>query len=187
MKIHTATNKKRTVLIATLLALLLVAAATYSIFVLNNRQSTDDSAATDSSSLNFGEPTDGEVASGIDAKKETVKNDGKITGDEVSAQTPSESNSGAKVTVVAVYKSGSDIRIQTSISPIVSAGSCKLTATKSGSSSYTSTVAVQALPSNSTCEGFTVPQSNFSPGTWRFSVEYSNDSETSVDSKELEI
>ncbi|MNY56713.1 hypothetical protein D3C86_1928200 [compost metagenome] len=52
---------------------------------------------------------------------------------------------------------------------------------------YTATVAVQALPSSSTCKGFDVPLDNLSSGAWTIKINFNNDELTASTSKEIII
>jgi hypothetical protein len=187
MKIQSTTNKKTTLLL--LLSAVafagLIAGYVYFVAPKGNQEETDPTSST--GYINKSAPTDSEIANGQDAKKATIEADGKSTGSSTGNQTSTPSSNAIALSVTAVFKSGDNVRVQTLISPIVSEGTCTLTASKSGIVSYTTTARVQALPSNSTCEGFTVPLDKLTAGHWKFTVVYSGGSISSSDSKELDI
>ncbi|MGB4768826.1 MAG: hypothetical protein WBP22_06270 [Candidatus Saccharimonas sp.] len=73
------------------------------------------------------------------------------------------------VTAKNINTTASLLQIRTLLSEIVSQGTCTLTLTK-GSSTISRSVALQAGPADSTCQGFDIPLSELSNGTWNIRI-----------------
>lgn len=132
----------------------------------------DDSSAT-STDLP-GEPTTDDPSSN------SVKTNGGSSDDNT---TPNAK----KIDITTTYVNGDKFEIRTSISRITTAGECTLTMQNEEGKTYTTTVGIQALPSSSTCKGFSVPISSLSSGTWTITVDYVDGSEKSSSSKDVMI
>ena len=179
MKINKTSNtsKRKIITIATIAAILLIGATAYALFHLN---STEKVAERDESGISYSEPTDEEKTAGEQAKQDSVKaskSDTQAGSDPAPA--PVKQSDGSKslvgVSITAAYKSGDNYRIQTLIQTVTSTGTCTLTITDATGAKYTETVDVQALPSSSTCKGFTVPLNRISTGVWEIQVDFEND------------
>lgn len=103
-------------------------------------------------------PTSNQTTAGDNIKKESVDNN--------RSNSPSL---GLKVVVSPPLISDSDntLRIQTTITPIISTGSCTLTLTQ-GSIKKIFTAEIQPLTSYATCKGFSISiaNNNLTPGLW---------------------
>lgn len=73
------------------------------------------------------------------------------------------------VTAKNINTASSLLQIRTLLSEVVSQGTCTLTLTKD-SSTISRSVAIQAGPADSTCQGFDIPLSELSNGTWNISI-----------------
>ncbi len=89
--------------------------------------------------------------------------------------------------VTAAAQNGSTLQVRSIIYLVTNTGTCKLTMTKSGSSTVTKSAGVQSLPSSSTCAGFDIPVSELSNGQWNVVVNFENDNYTSSATKTVEI
>lgn len=104
-----------------------------------------------------------------DATSNSVKNN--PTPQENQSSTPSPSS--VNIGITSVNTMSDKVTIRTLIEKITSEGSCNLTMKNTSSGVvYEETVGVQALPSSSTCKGFTVPFSKLSSGTWSITIDY---------------
>lgn len=166
MKITQKKNKKLYIIIVGIIVLL--AGLSYYVFALNGNLFGWQFHKDDASSVNMDPPTTEQVKAGQDAKKETVEeNQGKPgTGDD----TPTPSPSGAlTVGFSAINQNDGKLQIRTMIEEILSSGQCNLTLTD-GSKNVTKSAAVYPTASISTCQGFDIPVSELSNGTWNITV-----------------
>lgn len=132
------------------------------------KDSSSDSSATDIKDQKIDDPT-----------SNSIKNQ---EGDTSSSD---NDNNGMQITSALV--SGDTFRIRTLIPSITSAGTCSLTMSKSGSTSYNASAGVQPMASSSTCKGFDIPLASLSSGTWKISVIYTNGDVSSSATKEVVI
>lgn len=72
---------------------------------------------------------------------------------------------------------GNEVRFTSLIQKVANSGTCRLTATN-GSKTIERTAAVGQLGPQSTCQGFTIPKSEFSSGNWRASLRVTIGSQT---------
>ena len=84
-------------------------------------------------------------------------------------------------------QSGSPLHVGTQISAVVDTGTCSLTLTKAGETTVTKTAGAQALASTSTCQGFDIPSSELSVGTWQILLGYSSSTLTGSATKDVVI
>lgn len=71
-------------------------------------------------------------------------------------------------------QNGSVVQIRTQIGAVEDTGVCTLTLTSPGRATVKKTASTQPLASTSTCQGFDIPVSELSAGTWHALVEYSS-------------
>lgn len=82
--------------------------------------------------------------------------------------------------------SGDQLIIRVSIDQYLSSGTCKIKL-NSGSNSYSEQVAIVSAASTSTCEGFNIPLSKLSSGSWNFEIKLFSDSKEGIITGEVEI
>jgi len=140
--------------------------------------------------INTSPATQAEIDAGNKSKTDTIENDGKnVTGsDSPAAPIKDESNntSSTQVDITSVNQSSSNLTVKVLIQTILSTGECTITM-KNGALSYTSTVPVQALPSTSTCEGFSIPLNQLSKGAWQSTISVKSGSIVGSTSKEIQV
>lgn len=73
--------------------------------------------------------------------------------------------------ITATNQSDDTLHIRTLLQTL-SPGKCTLTLQKAGQENVTQEAPTQALPANSTCQGFNVPLSQLQPGEWRVKITY---------------
>lgn len=126
-------------------------------------------------SIDYNQPTPEQTEAG-EAVKELAK--GSIQGSDSTPTPPpasgsSKSQVGMEVTTANI-ESGT-LHLRTLIQAISSTGTCTLVATGPNNKTHTSTASVQAGPSTSTCQGFNIPLSSLSVGTWKFLISFENE------------
>ncbi|MBH2007641.1 hypothetical protein I8H83_03495 [Candidatus Saccharibacteria bacterium] len=72
---------------------------------------------------------------------------------------------------------GTTLIIRTTINQTLSSGACQLTLTN-GSKTITRSSQIAQNPSSSTCEGFDIPTSELSGGTWSITIKITGDSKS---------
>jgi len=85
---------------------------------------------------------------------------------------PSGTKKNIQVTITAAEQNGSTLQIRVLIGAVESKGTCTLALTRAGETSVTKTAGTQALSSTSTCQGFDIPTSELSAGTWNALITY---------------
>lgn len=120
--------------------------------VTNNEPSLDPNR----NKVDLGSATTDQQQAGKDIKKETV--------DSNNQPTPSP---GANIPVIisAASQNGSTLQVRSLIQSVISDGTCSLELSHNGQK-VTKSSGVQAMSSSSTCQGFDIPTSELSPGTW---------------------
>ena len=163
MKINKKSNNKKIAIVTVVtLALLIIAGGAY--YLITHRDKTEVGSSQESSEeytrkIDLNEPTDEQIKAAETTKEESLDN----------PTNPDASTITVTLTASNVDTANSVLQIRTLISSVVSQGTCKLTLTK-GSAIVTRTAAVQAGPSNATCQGFDIPLSELANGTWAIKV-----------------
>jgi len=166
MKITQKKNKKLYIIIGAIVVLL--AGLSYYVFALNGNLFGWQFRKDENSSVNMDPPTNEQVKAGQDAKEETVEEDQGKPG--TGSDTPTPDPSGAlTVGFSAVNQNDGKLQIRVMIEDVLSSGQCNLALTD-GNKNVTKSAAVYASASVSTCQGFDVPVSELSNGTWNITV-----------------
>ena len=139
----------------------------------------------------YNKPSSQQTANGAQIKANSL-NDSSKTGSSGSDTPPapvpsSGGKSVAQMSITATNQTSSDYQIRTLISALSSGGSCTLTMTKPGATTVTQTSGVQDLSNTSTCQGFDVPLSELSSGTWNVTVNFSSSTLTGSAAKAVII
>jgi hypothetical protein len=87
---------------------------------------------------------------------------------------PGSDKKDVQVTITSANQNESTLQIRALIGAVEDTGVCTLTLTSTGKTPVTKTANVQALASTSTCQGFDMPVSELSTGTWHLHIEYSS-------------
>lgn len=77
-----------------------------------------------------------------------------------------------QVTITAANQNGPTLQIRTLISAVENNGTCTLVLSHNGQNSVMKTANTQALSSASTCQGFDIPVTELSTGTWQATINY---------------
>lgn len=168
MKINSNHNKKRPLVIASVIVGILVLASAAAVIVVsqmannNDRSNTPSDIVAPESEINLDAPSQEQLDAAQQQKEDSLTND----------QTDQQPTSSLGVTITASNQNNASSRLQirTLIDAVLGSGSCTLTLQK-GSVIVSRSANIQAGPSNSTCEGFDVPLTELSAGTWSITVE----------------
>lgn len=177
-------------LIITLLIVLCVAVTAGVWYFLHARSQQSESYTTKPA-------TQQEKDAGAQTKQDSINNSNQSGTSDTS--TNSDKQSGAStdtgssasapttnITVSASAQNGSTYQIRFLISSVVTGGNCQLTLTK-GSATVTKQAAVQSLAQSSTCQGFDIPTSELSTGTWNVAMQLSGSSHTGSATGTIEV
>ncbi|MCA9335373.1 hypothetical protein KC967_00530 [Candidatus Saccharibacteria bacterium] len=167
MKIHQAkTNRKRNVVAVVILALVLLAgmiawACHYQQWPFAPPVAQDKPVNT----VDYTAPTKQQAETGT-ATKERVAEQAKQQESQEGSTTPSGT---IPVNITAVQP-GETVYIRTLISSVTSSATCKLDMAGPDGKTYASSVGTQALAGSSTCQGFNIPMSELSSGSWKITI-----------------
>lgn len=130
------------------------------------------------SSINYDKPTKEQKQTGDDTKKQTVTKEEAKPNTGGSDQTPAPNpqpsgKSKVNMMISAANQNGALLQVRSLISTVTNSGTCTITLTKAGQT-VAKTAGVQALASDSTCQGFDIPTSELSPGTWQVALHFEN-------------
>lgn len=144
-------------------------------------------------SINLDEPTEEEKNAGSETKKRSTdpnQEDKTQTGSDPAPQPqPIEGSDkqSVNIEITATNQDESYLRVRSLIQTVTNEGACNLTMTGPQNQTYKASVAVQSLPSSSTCKGFDVPLDQLTPGTWIIELGFSNSTLIASTSKEVVI
>ncbi len=137
-------------------------------------------APAPSKSPNLQPATKEQIQSGEAAKQKTINSSSNSVKGTVDTSTPSPSptngsNPSVNVTITAANEDQTSkiLQVRAIIGVLTNDGTCTLTLTK-GTQTVTKTANVQAQASESTCQGFDVPTSELSTGTWNIALHFEN-------------
>ncbi len=164
-------------------AVLIIAAGTGAFFYFKAQsQQNEKNDKGKINSIDYGPPTKEQVQAG-----EAIDNPNKPGSDPLPDPTPQENGKSiVNVAITSVDQDKTSLRVSSLISTIDNSGTCTLTLTK-GSTKVVKEVGVQALPSSSTCKGFTIPVSELSTGKWQLTLTFENASLTGTADQSIEI
>lgn len=121
--------------------------------------------------INYDKPTDEQTKAGKDAKDATINNSGDTDtapGNEEPSGSDSKSD-GLSTSITVSEVNGSTLYIRNEIRGVYASGTCVLTLTND-SKTIRKRSGIQALAKVSTCQGFNIPTSELSPGTWNINL-----------------
>lgn len=170
------TNKKRlskkAILIIIVIFLLLLTLGFISYTYTNNIFHPEKSSVNQpakSNVINYGPATNDQKNAGTQVKTGTNEAPSSPT------SIPNSDKKYVETQITAVNQNSSILQIRTLIGIIDSTGTCTLTMTSEGQSTITKTANTQPLASTSTCQGFDIPMSELSVGTWHIVIDYTSD------------
>lgn len=179
-------SKKFKILLLSLAALLLMSCGAYAYYQFTSN------IVQDNGMINYGPATEDEKKTAQQIKDRVVENKSEtpVSGSDPSP-TPVQQSDGSLpvvgVSIVAAINNGDNYRVQTMIQTVTNSGQCSLEITDSANHVYKSTSEVQALPSSSTCKGFTIPSSALDTGKWMIKLQFQNDSVRGSAEKEVVV
>lgn len=172
---------KKSVLIGTAVLLVVVGMAGYYYLQSYKNNTSPSTTSTPSTTekkvndINLNGPTNEQVQTGSDTKKETVNN-----------STPTPSTTPFVATITAANQNGSLLQIRTLIDTLSNDGVCELTLSQ-GTKVVVKSAGIQALSNSSTCKGFDVPVSELSSGDWKLSLKVTIGTQTSTATKTVPV
>jgi len=161
-------NNKKTVAIVAL-AVVACTIAGYLVY----RHFSDMNSSVIENGINYSAPSNEEKSTG-DAIKQQNASEGAPSQQSTPSTSPSDSNSVVGMDITALNQSSGTLYARALIQTITSEGTCTLTASGPDGGTYTATASVQAGPSSSTCQGFDIPVSSLSPGSWSVTISFQN-------------
>lgn len=188
MKINQQKSHKKRYILLGCAVILLAALGTLGLMYHNgifNKNQTQSKQTKAGNTINYDKPTSDQAKAGAQIKQKNADQN-YPSGSKGSSSSNSSDTSTLKVQITAASASNGTAYIRSSIDGVYQGGSCTLTLTK-GAQSITKTAAIQALPQSSTCEGFNIPTSQLSPGTWNIKLAVTVNSQTATTTGELEV
>lgn len=180
MKIEKNKHKKWLYIV---IAIVILAAGSVTIYAYTHRQRptavTNNEPISDPNrnKVDLGSATTDQQQAGKDIKKETVD------GSNQPAPSPGTS---IPVIISAASQNGSMLQVRSLIQSVISDGTCSLELSHNGQKVSKSS-GVQAMSSSSTCQGFDIPTSELSPGTWTIQLTISAKEGTGVATRTVDI
>lgn len=175
-------SKKLWVILSVVLLVAIGSAVAYALTrtpVTKPAPTSQPDTSTPSKSVNVTEPSNEQITSGQDNKKQSLDTTQNST---TTTTTPDT----LAVTITAANKNGNTLQIRSLIDAVIGSGTCSLTLSN-GSSVVTKSASIQAGPNNSTCTGFDVPVSELSTGTWTIKITVTSEGKTGTAQSQVTI
>ncbi len=186
MKIIKQKSKKTLIIIIAAAVVLLTGSSAFAYF-----NKLGPFSSSQNPNVNTKAATKEQQDAGQQVKQEKADEDAKSKpsgSDQPAAPVPQPSGkSTVTVSITAANQNSGMLQIRNLIEAVDSTGTCTLTLTKSGSTTVTKTAGVQALASSSTCQGFNIPVSELSKGTWNIDLLFENSTLKGTASKTVDI
>lgn len=177
---HTTNNKKIIVIIIAAVVILGIGGTVSAYYLLSQDQKTESTEAPaieeyNRNDVDLNESSNEQQQAGEDIKKDSVDKD------------ESQQNGSLSVSFTAVNQSDNSLQVRANISSLTSNGTCELSLTGPNGTVVTKSSGVQALASNSTCQGFDIPLSELSKGSWTVKLKVTTNNVTGEVSQTTEI
>ena len=180
MIINKKNNRKKYIVIGAIVGVLLISASAYA-FIQSNSADTKTSAPTKEESEAGNAVKLDTLEQGTSSDEETTS-----TSDSSKNESPETSTATPAIRFTAKNQNGSLYQIRTMIDVVETGGTCVLTLT-SGGRTVTKETQTQPLAQATTCQGFDVPVSELSAGTWNIKVSYKNNNSTAEVSDVIKV
>lgn len=135
--------------------------------------------------------TQEEIDTGNSIKENNLEDTDKPAGDTTTLPEPTDPGNGEKpsvdMEVTATSIDGGYLRVRTLIQTVTNSGMCELILEKPGATPYTLSADVQALANSTTCQGFDIPVSSLSTGTWNMTISFQNETIQASTTKQVTI
>jgi len=154
-------SSKKILIIVTAIIILLGAGTAVYAYVSNNQETRSQTESKPQVNLD----TNTSTATNVDTKPDT--NDSQ----------PSDTTTPKDQLPASITSSGvsdGSVQVRVLIGEAVGTGACTFTATQ-GQKQVVKTAKIQPLASSSTCQGFTIPTTEFTSGDWSFTIDISTD------------
>lgn len=135
-----------------------------------------DEVGQPTKSIDYNPPNPDQTKAG-EAAKQQAENGAQGSDPPLPPTPPTSGTSKSQVAmeVTAANVDNGTFYLRTLIQAISNTGVCNLTATGPNGKTYSASASIQAGPSTSTCQGFNIPLSSLSPGSWKFQITFEND------------
>jgi cytoskeletal protein RodZ len=165
MKLKSKSSKKKIIIILLCVAAVIaIAGSGYAIYKMNQNNQQDQ----DTAEFKDANPISEESEEKQQSYEEQKKEQGAEHTEDTAPDAP------LTVTFTSVEQQDSIVRVRATVDALVSEGTCTLTLTKNGES-VTKTAATFVTAHTSTCQGFDIPTSELSAGTWDVTLEVTKD------------
>lgn len=186
MKIKRKIVSRKKILLIIIITLLVVCVGVAYIIKLTNDRNNEVSE------VNNNPATKDQSQDGLSKKEDSVESSSvpdnpKTDADDThSPSTQPGEKTAVSVNITALSQAGSTLQVRSLIETITSTGTCTLTLTKDNKT-VTKTAAVQPLANASTCQGFDIPTSELSAGTWNINLLFESETHKGTDIKTVDI
>lgn len=175
---YTQKHRKITIIIVCIVLTLLVGSLVYVYKFNGNILGWKPSQNTQQENNKYSPTTPEQKKAGIDTKKNSLnsQNSSKTSTSNDAPLPPTTVESGkdkVELIITAENQSDTSYQVRTQIGYVTNDGSCTLTL-KKDSTLVTKTAAVYPLAKTSTCQGFDIPITELSAGTWQMDITFSN-------------
>ena len=174
-------KRKKWIIPVIVLAILLAGASAGAFYYMNRTQPVTDTSndvpENARNKVNLNSPTDEQQKAGSDIKKESLENENK------SENSPTQN---IPIIISAANQNGNTLQIRSLIQSVLGSGTCTIELSRNDQK-ISKTSGVQAMSSSSTCQGFDIPVSELSPGTWTIHLTISSEGGAGSASRTVEI
>ncbi len=183
IKKQSSLKSKKVVIPLLILLVALVTAGAFFAINYNNDQNAAKISKKDRgiNSIDYGAPTKEQQDAGNDTDPDNPGSDRPLP-----PRPQEDGKSLVDMSITSANNDGSSFKVGTLISVVDDSGKCTLTLSK-GAEKVVKEVGVQALPSSSTCKGFTIPMSELSKGEWTLAIRFENETLTGTATQKVEI
>jgi cytoskeletal protein RodZ len=169
MKLKPKSSKKKIIfLILGIIALLVAGVVGYALYNTQQKNTKDTNETSDFKDANpLDEQSEKQQQSYEDQKKEEQADN--------HDNTPPDAT--LEITFTSVGQMDATVRVRAEINALLEGGTCTLTLTKD-TSTLTKTAATYPTANASTCQGFDIPTTELSAGTWNITLEVTKDGQS---------
>lgn len=182
MKIVKPTHKKSMIIIALIIITVVIGAGVYAYTQRNSDKPNEVTSQVENKEARLDPEVEKQADESISTEKSSKTPVSSSNKDDQVNPQPSTTS----LTITAANQNGSTLQIRTLISELWSSGQCSLTLTK-GSLKIIRQAKIQALSSESTCQGFDILTSELESGTWNIAIIASNGNKNTSTTKEVTI
>ncbi|MDR0591052.1 MAG: hypothetical protein LBG75_00575 [Candidatus Nomurabacteria bacterium] len=184
MRIQKKHKRTKRTLLVTLLVVLVAAGSVGAVAIIDKNSNKQSSSSEETSSKSKDQSKEKGSTKNADSEDPSFKEKAEEAAKDGSSSQPE----GATLDVAITGKnvSGGKLYISVMIGAVTNSGECKVTLTK-GSAVVTKTSGINAMPQSSSCQGFEVPVSELSSGTWQIGLVVTTGNRTGQAQTEVSI